>query len=422
MTSRNFSKFGIKFSKESGITQLMSDLGSANHSNNPNILMLGGGNPAIIPAANDKFVSELEKLISSSDVDQMIGLYDGPQGNEEFIRELVAMFNNNYEWTLDEKNIVITNGSQSSFFSLFNLFAGEMEDGSHKKILFPIAPEYIGYADQGISEDMFISIKPEINMLDDKQFKYKINFEKLINTMNSGNIGAICISRPTNPTGNVITDNELSKLNLISEEYGVPLIIDNAYGQPFPGAVYTEATLNWNDNMILCMSLSKLGLPGLRTGVVIANHESIKALSRISGIMVLAPSSVGPSLLTRMIKDNELLTLCDNVIKPFYQEKALMAVRLFNSIFIDVDVYLHKLEGAFFMWLWFPNLSITSEQLYTNLKAENVFIVPGHDFFAGLDDEWNHKHQCIRINYAKDEVVLKKGLEVIYNHVKSSQK
>ena len=421
MTSRNFSKFGTKFSKESGITQLMSDLGSANHSNNPNTLMLGGGNPAIIPAANDKFVSELEKLISSSNVDQMIGLYDGPQGSEEFIRELVLMFNNHYEWTLDEKNIVITNGSQSSFFSLFNLFAGEMEDGSHKKILFPIVPEYIGYADQGISEDMFISIKPEINMLDDKQFKYKINFKKLINTMNSGNIGAICISRPTNPTGNVITDNELSKLNLISEEYGVPLIIDNAYGQPFPGAVYTEATLNWNDNMILCMSLSKLGLPGLRTGVVIANHESIKALSRISGIMVLAPSSVGPSLLTRMIKDNELLTLCDNVIKPFYQEKALMAVRLFNSIFIDVDVYLHKLEGAFFMWLWFPNLSITSEQLYTNLKAENVFIVPGHDFFAGLDDEWNHKHQCIRINYAKDEIVLKKGLEIICRNVKLFQ-
>jgi valine--pyruvate aminotransferase len=421
MASRNFSKFGKRFSRENGITQLMSDLGSANHSNNPNTLMLGGGNPAIIPAANDKFVSELEKLISSSNVDQMIGLYDGPQGNEEFIRELVLMFNNHYEWTLDEKNIVITNGSQSSFFSLFNLFAGEMEDGSHKKILFPIAPEYIGYADQGISEDMFVSIKPEINMLDDKQFKYKINFEELIHVMNSGNIGAICISRPTNPTGNVITDNELSQLDLISKEHGVPLIIDNAYGQPFPGAIYTEATLKWNPNMILCMSLSKLGLPGLRTGVVIANHETIEALSRISGIMILAPSSVGPSLLTRMIKDNELLTLCDDVIKPYYQEKALIAVRLFNSIFADVDVYLHKLEGAFFMWLWFPNLSITSEQLYNYLKAENVFIVPGHDFFIGLDDEWIHKHQCIRINYAKDEIVLKKGLEVICRNVKLFQ-
>jgi valine--pyruvate aminotransferase len=138
--------------------------------------------------------------------------------------------------------------------------------------------------------------------------------------------------------------------------------------------------------------------------------------------MVLAPSSVGPSLLTRMIRDNELLQLCDDVIRPYYKEKALTAVKLFESIFKDVDGYLHKLEGAFFMWLWFPNLSITSEQLYNNLKADDVFIVPGQDFFIGIDDDWDHKHQCIRINYAKDEVVLKKGLEVIYNHVKSSQK
>mgnify|MGYP000119316670 FL=1 len=175
MASRNFSKFGKRFSRKNGITQLMSDLGNANHSNNPNTIMLGGGNPAIISAANDKFISELEKLISSSSINQMIGFYDGPQGSEEFISELVMMFNNHYGWGLDEKNIVITNGSQSSFFSLFNLYGGEMEDGTHKKILLPIVPEYIGYADQGISEDMFVSIKPEICMLNDKQFKYKID-------------------------------------------------------------------------------------------------------------------------------------------------------------------------------------------------------------------------------------------------------
>jgi valine--pyruvate aminotransferase len=229
----------------------------------------------------------------------------------------------------------------------------------------------------------------------------------------SSNIGAICISRPTNPTGNVITDDELNQLDSIAQEYGVPLIIDNAYGQPFPGAIYTQASLKWNSNMILCMSLSKLGLPGLRTGIVIANHETIEALSRISGIMTLAPSSVGPSLLTRMIKDQELLRLCHEVIKPYYEEKATTAVSLFNTILADTDVYLHKLEGAFFMWLWFPNLSITSEQLYKDLKAEGVYIIPGHDFFIGLDEEWKHQHQCIRINYAKDEKTLTKGLEVI---------
>ena len=243
MTNTDYSKFGKRFSRESGITNLMADLGKANHSKDPDIVMLGGGNPAIISVAHDKFVDELQKLIVDSGIDQMIGFYDGPQGSEEFIGVLVSMLNDHYDWNLDEKNIAITNGSQSSFFSLFNLYAGEMSDGSHKKILLPIVPEYIGYADQGLSDDMFVSIKPQIKMLDDKQFKYQINFEELIAVLKSSNIGAICISRPTNPTGNVITDVELNQLDLIAQEYGVPLIIDNAYGQPFPGAIYTQTKL-----------------------------------------------------------------------------------------------------------------------------------------------------------------------------------
>jgi valine--pyruvate aminotransferase len=277
----------------------------------------------------------------------------------------------------------------------------------------------VGYADQGLSEDMFVSIKPSIHILDDsennsKQFKYEIDFNALEQTLQSDQkFGAICVSRPTNPTGNVITDAELGRLDTLAQQYKIPLIVDNAYGHPFPGAIYTDATLTWNSNMILCMSLSKLGLPGLRTGIVIANHDLISAMGRINGIMILAPNSVGPTLMTRMIKDKELLKLCRTVIKPFYEDKAATAVKLFDEIFADLPVYLHKLEGAFFMWLWFKDMGINSEELYNRLKLENVYVIPGHNFFIGIDDEWKHKHQCIRINYAKDEATLRKGLEAI---------
>ncbi|SPW38574.1 class I and II aminotransferase [Escherichia coli] len=47
--------------------------------------------------------------------------------------------------------------------------------------------------------------------------------------------GMICVSRPTNPTGNVITDEELLKLDALANQHGIPLVIDNAYGVPFPG-------------------------------------------------------------------------------------------------------------------------------------------------------------------------------------------
>ena len=414
-----FSKFGNKFTRPTGITQLMEDLGKANSSNNPDMVMLGGGNPAIIPESNQIFVKELQGLIASTKVDTMLGFYDGPQGNDEFRLALAAKLNDIYGWGLDANNISLSNGSQANFFSLFNLFGGEMPDGSFRQILFPLAPEYVGYADQGLSEDMFVSIKPSIHILEDtennsKQFKYEIDFNALELTLQSEQkFGAICVSRPTNPTGNVITDAELRRLDNLAQQYKIPLIIDNAYGHPFPGAIYTDATLTWNSNTILCMSLSKLGLPGLRTGIVIANHELISAMGRINGIMILAPNSVGPTLMTRMIRDKELLKLCRTVIKPYYEDKAATAVKLFDEIFADLPVYLHKLEGAFFMWLWFKDMGINSEALYNRLKQENVYVIPGHNFFIGIEDEWPHKHQCIRINYAKDEATLRKGLEAI---------
>ncbi len=417
MKNIKYSKFGIKFSSENGITRLMDDLGSANHSNDTDIVMLGGGNPAPINQLNEIFIKEITKLIDKSEIASVIGRYDSPRGNAEFIKALSIMFNKHYKWDIDESNIVITNGSQNSFFSLFNLLAGEMQDGSSRKILLPIVPEYIGYADQGLTEDIFVSIQPDIVFLDNKQYKYQINFDKLKSTIKQNNIGAICVSRPTNPTGNVITDIELKELTTIAQDNSIPLIVDNAYGQPFPDALYTNANLDWNNNIVLCMSLSKLGLPGLRTGIVIANREIAQALSRINGVLTLAPNSMGPGILTRMIQDDELLQVCSDVIKPFYKQKADTAVNIFNEVFTDFPVYMHKLEGAFFMWLWFPELKITSEQLYIELKKKNVYIIPGHNFFMGMESDWDHQNQCIRINCAKDEDVLRKGLEIILKTV-----
>lgn len=412
-----YSRFGQKFTQYSGITRLMDDLGKANHSSDEHIIMLGGGNPALIPEAHQVFVNELKSLVGGDEIDKMLGFYDGPQGSESFINALVEFFNTNYDWGLSEKNIAITNGSQSSLFSLFNLFAGEMEDGRFKKVLLPIVPEYIGYADQGLSNDMFVSVKPRIHELSNQVFKYQIDFDRLEQAIDKESIGVICISRPTNPTGNVITDDELAELDKIAQANNIPLIVDNAYGNPFPGAIYTDATLSWNENTILCMSLSKLGLPGIRTGIVIANEDVIEAISRVSGILTLAPSSVGPTLATRLVKSQEIMRLANDVVKPYYQAKAEIAKQFFYEIFGDTSAKLHKLEGAFFMWIWFPDLKITSEELYQKLKIQGVYIIPGESFFIGVDNTWKHQHQCIRINYAKDEATLREGLNEIFKQV-----
>ena len=140
-------------------------------------------------------------------------------------------------------------------------------------------------------------------------------------------------------------------------------------------------------------------------------------MSRVGGILTLAPSSVGSTLVTRLVQNQEILSLANDVVKPFYQDKVEIAKAIFYEIFGGTSAKLHKLEGAFFMWVWFPDLKITSEELYQQLKAKGVYIIPGHNFFIGMDDSWPHQHQCIRINYAKDETTLRKGLELIYREI-----
>jgi len=228
----------------------------------------------------------------------------------------------------------------------------------------------------------------------------------------------MCVSRPTNPTGNVLTDTEIDSLYKIAKASGIPLIIDNAYGMPFPNIVFTEANIYWDENIILCMSLSKFGLPGTRTGIVIARPEIITSIAKMNAIFNLALGSFGPALVLDLVNSDEIMSVCNNVIQPFYKQKALRALDLFHQELQGVEYYIHKVEGAFFLWLWFPGLPVSCEELYKRLKERGVLIVPGHYFFPGLDDDWIHKHECIRVSYAMHDSIVEQGIKLIVEEVK----
>ncbi len=410
-----FSKFGEKFNQYSGITQLMDDLNDGLRT--PGAIMLGGGNPAAIPAMLDYFRQASEEMLASGELVAALANYDGPQGKDAFVKALAQLFRETYGWDISEKNISLTNGSQSGFFYLFNLLAGKQPDGSHKKVLLPIAPEYIGYGDAGIDEDIFVSYHPEIELLDNGLFKYHVDFEQL--TVDDS-VAAICASRPTNPTGNVLTDEEVRKLDKLARENNIPLIIDNAYGLPFPNIIFEDVEPFWNENTILCMSLSKLGLPGVRCGIVIASEEITQALTNMNGIISLAPGSVGPALANHIIGKGDLLKLSSEVIKPFYKQKSQRAVELLQEAITDERFRIHKPEGAIFLWLWFDELPITTMELYQRLKARGVLIVPGEYFFIGQKDEWDHAHQCLRMNYVQDDEMMQKGITIIAEEVEKA--
>ncbi|MEJ2762148.1 MAG: pyridoxal phosphate-dependent aminotransferase [Gammaproteobacteria bacterium] len=367
-----FSKFAKRYTEHSGIVQLMEDLGEA-MSGSGNMLMLGGGNPAHIPVMEAFFQERMQRLVQDpAEFSHFIGNYDPPKGEPRFIEALAELFNREYGWGIGPENIVLTAGSQSAFFLLFNMLAGEFPDGSFKRILLPLAPEYIGYGDVGLKDGYFVANRPDIETLPDHTFKYHVDFGAL---EIDESIGALCVS---------------------------------------------DASLYWDRHIILCWSLSKLGLPAARTGIIIAKEAVGEAVAGMNGIFNLAMGSLGPTLALDLVRSGEVIRLSDTIIKPYYRRKAEFAIDCFRKQLDGVDYYIHKAEGAIFLWLWFPGLPISSEELYQRLKAKGVLVLSGHYFFPGIEGDWRHRDECIRVSYAMPDEVVSEGIRMIADEVKKA--
>ena len=404
----NYSNFGERFNRFSGITQLMDDLNQGLL--NDDVVMLGGGNPASIPQVQSLIKEVLQQQMNSGELMRSIANYDGPQGKDSFLDALVDYFQHKYGWAITRKNIALTQGSQNSFFALFNMFSGRNAQGINKKVLLPLTPEYIGYSDVGICDDQLLGHPALIEEKEGGFFKYHVDFDGL---PIDENIGLLTVSRPTNPSGNVLSNEEIQRLDSLAQHNQLPLLIDNAYGTPFPNIVFNNIQPFWNSNTIVCMSLSKLGLPGIRTGIVIAHEDIISTLSNITANHSLSPVGVGASIVQHMITTDVIDDLCNTSIKPYYKAKVDFIVQQLQQAINDERFSIHQPEGAIFVWLRFKSLGITTKELYLRLKDKGLLVVPGEYFYPGRDDDDEHQHECIRMNIVQSESDIKKGIAIL---------
>lgn len=409
-----FSELGTRLAGETGINVLMADLGEAlAASADPAPLMLGGGNPAHILAMEKVWEERMREIISDPSVlRRTLAIYDPPRGNQGCIEALAGLLRQEFGWPVGLENIAVTPGGQTAFFQLFNLFSGGMKDGSKGRVLFPLMPEYIGYADQALTPDSFTALKPRIEVTGPHRFKYGIDFENLRITPD---IAALCVSRPTNPSGNVITDGEMRRLAELAALHDIPLLIDNAYGLPFPGILFNTVSPLWTDHTVHVMSLSKFGLPGTRTAFVVGPPEVAAAVASMTAVTGLANGNFGQAIAGPLIASGEITLLSKEVIRPYYLAKRDKALAAIDEFFPATAPYsIHESGGAMFLWLWIKDSKRTSKEIYESLKKRGVLVVPGEHFFFGLEDkEWHHRHECLRLSFAMDENDVREGIRII---------
>jgi valine--pyruvate aminotransferase len=392
------SQLGLEMSQLSGVRAIMKDIIETLRANaGQHFINLSAGNPVILPEVEQLWRECTQDLLASSEYGEVICRYGASQGYQPLIDAIVQDFNQRYGLNLSDRHVLITPGSQSLYFYAANAFGGYTGNGELRKIVLPLSPDYTGYGGVALTPEALVAYQPQLQIdSEHHRFKYRPNFNQL---QIDEQTGCVIFSRPCNPTGNVLSDEEVNKIAALAEMHQVPVFVDSAYAPPFPAMNFTDMTPLFGKNVIHCMSLSKAGLPGERIGIAIGDPDIIHVLECFQTNLCIHSPRYGQAIAARAINSGALADISVNVIRLFYQRKlAIVEETLDRYMPKTLPWFLHQGEGAIFSWLWLQDLPMTDWDFYQELKKVGIIIVPGSTFFPGLRDAWQHKHECLRIS------------------------
>jgi valine--pyruvate aminotransferase len=402
---------GMRMSRLTGVRAIMEDIRQtlAASPSEPWI-NLSPGNPVVLPEVEAMWRAHARTVADSNEFGEVVCRYGESQGYSPLVDAVVDLFNSKYDWGITRANVLITPGSQSLLFAAANCFCGYDAAGRLRKLLLPLSPDYTGYDGICLSEEALVSVPPDIEIIDAHTFKYGVDFDRL---RIEDDIGAVMFSRPCNPSGNVIRTDEVERIVALARARDVPVIIDAAYGPPFPHLAFAQIEPFRGDNVVYSMSMSKTGLPGERIGIAIGPSRYLDVMRAFLTNAVLHSSRFGQAIAARAIASGELVRVSQAVIGPYYRKKFELMHRLMTESMPHIDWYLHKFEGALFAWLWLKDLPISDLELYEEIKRERVFVVPGSFFFPGTDGTWKHRAECLRISLTATDEELTQGVAAI---------
>jgi valine--pyruvate aminotransferase len=326
------------------------------------------------------------------------------------VAAIADYFRSRYQWPVTAENIAVGPGSQLLGFAAATIFSGPGPRG-HTRLVLPALPDYTGYQGMYQHADGVVGIAPVVEPAGDRRFRYRCDLESL---RAQPNIGMLLASSPSNPTGRCLDVTELDALIDVAQRRDIPLVIDHAYGEPFPRIAETRAAPRWHDRVINLFTASKAGLPGERIGFAIGPADCINPMVSFIANSALHAPQLAQLVLARALSTGELDRMTNAVIQPYYANKRRVVEKLLTDILPDsVDWRLHAGEGGMFCWLWIDEPWFDDAALYERMKSKRVFIVPGRPFFVDPmppGELQGHETRCFRISLSPDEPVLAAGL------------
>jgi aminotransferase len=188
---------------------------------------------------------------------------------------------------------------------------------------------------------------------------------------------AILIGYPCNPTGAVLTKEELTQIAELAKRYNLLVISDEVYGRLVYGIEHTcLATLQgMRERTILLNGFSKAyAMTGWRVGYAAGNREIIEAMTKIHQYTMLCASIMGQMAALEALKadDSEV----DAMVRDYDRRRRVMV-----KGFRDIGLSCFEPKGAFYVFPSIKATGMTSEEFAEKLlREEKVAVVPGSVF------------------------------------------
>ena len=312
------------------------------------------------------------------------------------LREMIARHSARYGINVTIQNILPTSGSQQALDLLGKIF---INPGDH---ILVESPTYLGalqawnaygaeFIPVPIDDDGMITEKLEERLRAGIKFIYVLpNFQ--------------------NPTGVTLSYERRLQLIKLAEQYGVPIVEDDPYGQlryegeNLPAVEVLDSQTRaqsdcYSGNVIYLSTFSKTLAPGIRLAWVIAPPEVITKL-----IMAKQGTDLHTSTFNQIVAfevgRGGFLDQHVKLIRKTYRERRDVMIDTLEEHMPD-GVSWTKPKGGLFLWVTLPD-TVDSTDLFKDALEQHVAFVPGAPFFAE-----GGGHNTMRLNFsnAKPEMI-----------------
>jgi len=209
----------------------------------------------------------------------------------------------------------------------------------------------------------------------------------------------IAVCNPNNPTGAILTEDEMRAICKLAGQVGAWILADEVYQGAELSGETSPTFWGWYDRLLVTCGLSKAyGLPGLRIGWIVSTADKIAELWSYKDYTTIAQGAMSDRLARLALEParrQQILERTRGILRkqlPLVEDWARSHGELFQF---------HSPRAGAIIYLRY-SLPMSSTALIERLRDEkSVLIVPGDQF--GMD-------RYVRIGYGAEPHVLQQGL------------